>query len=121
MYHYNENDVIRYESDWFDNNCDTIKQWFNPDTFDWSWSELLAQYCFDYFEIWWDPEKYEWDGYSDYLVEFCPEHIKTWFDKDKFNWNDGTLLFRHCVHDIDIWHDGFREYKLNEKMKKYLD
>jgi len=41
---------------------DFFDEWWDPDKFDWLSSWLLSEYCSDHFEKWWDADKFNWDG-----------------------------------------------------------
>ena len=111
---------IEYTYDWFRDNSDEIELWFDPEIVDWHRvSGYLAVYCSEYFEIWWDKDKYNW-GYSWALAVHCSEYFEIWWDKDKYDWQNlyAFDLIRHCCDYKDIWlHDKrgrdmfFRHFK----------
>lgn len=72
---------IHYHGLWFIEHAHAIDEWFDPNSFNWF--------------------------YSEYLVIFCPEHFEKWWDPNKFNWTYKKLLFDNCLKYKDIWHDRF--------------
>jgi hypothetical protein len=44
-------------------------------------------YCNDHFDIWWDPERYNWSIYLNLLIEYCLDYIDVWWDLDKIKEN----------------------------------
>lgn len=77
---------------------------------------LLYKYCADYFLIWWDKTKVDWDTESDFLCLFASEHFNIWWDKNKFNYDKGLFfLSKHCHKHFKFW--------IDEKIKiiKYVD
>jgi len=65
-------------------------------------SDKLCDTYPDYFDIWWDREKFDW-LYSYALAEFCNDHFDKWWDENKFDWSDSYALARHCNNHFDIW------------------
>tara|TARA_R110002020_G_scaffold96724_7_gene231319 strand:- start:1149 stop:1328 length:180 start_codon:yes stop_codon:yes gene_type:complete len=54
---------IEYNREWFYLNAHMIDWWFDADTFDWYWSELLA-----YIDIWYDSSKFD-KSYDELLLD----------------------------------------------------
>lgn len=96
---------IRYTTTWFDNNASLIREWFDPDTFDWVYSNLLARSCSKDFDLWYDPDTFNW-FYGHYLARNCSEHFTKWFNHETFNWLENKYyLSEYCLAYIDIWYD----------------
>lgn len=83
---------------------DWFEFWWNPDKFHWGQaSEYLVRSCSKYFTTWWNPDKFNW-CYSYLLPRFCGDHFETWWDPDRFNWNSGSkYLARYCSRYFDKW------------------
>ena len=55
-----------------------IEKWFNPNTFDWKLSYMLAIECNEQFDLWWNPHKYNF-AHSYFLVKYCKNNICKWY------------------------------------------
>tara|TARA_R110002020_G_scaffold441478_1_gene652246 strand:+ start:3387 stop:3737 length:351 start_codon:yes stop_codon:yes gene_type:complete len=98
---------IEYTSEWFEDNADSIGDWFDPETFEWSrYSVALAVHCSKYIKIWFDPDKYNWRLSSDYLAMYCSSDFEFWFNPDNYNFNYRNELFNCCLEYIYIWYDS---------------
>tara|TARA_R110002020_G_scaffold96724_7_gene231321 strand:- start:1597 stop:1869 length:273 start_codon:yes stop_codon:yes gene_type:complete len=76
---------------WWVANADDLTAWFDPKTFDWDYSEMLAKYGHKEFELWWDADMFEW-YYNNYLVKYCLAYIDIWYDSSKFSKSYDELL-----------------------------
>ena len=99
---------IEYTDDWFVENVDNFDLWFDPETFDWhegSW--LLGAICSKYFNKWFDPDTFGWDmGASWSLPYSCSDCFDVWWDSEKYEWNDdGWALANYCSEHFDKWWD----------------
>ncbi len=104
---------IEYTDDWFVENVDNFDLWFDPETFDWhegSW--LLGAICSKYFNKWFDPDTFGWDmGASWSLPYSCSDCFDVWWDSEKYEWNDdGWALANYCSEHFDKWWDADRFY-----------
>jgi len=74
-----------------------FNEWWDPNKFDWKgYSFFLAEFCTRYFDIWWDSDKYNWQD-SRYLAEYCSDHFPKWWNSERFNWQDGCWhLVKYC-------------------------
>jgi hypothetical protein len=86
-----------------------IKELWNPEEFDWSWSNYLIKYCSECFKLWWDPEKFNW-SWSYYLAKYCSEYIELWWDSEKFNWDCSYYLAKYCSEYKYIWEKDYEKY-----------
>ena len=97
-----------------------IKEWWNPEKFDWEDSWALAKYCSNYFNIWWDAKKFNWEG-SCILAQYCTNYFNIWWDADKYDWEDSWVLAKFCSKYFKIWWDSekynWRDGK--DKLTKY--
>ena len=60
------------------NHHSQIKEWFDPNTFDWNYSKYLVMYCYKDFDFWWDPNKFDWKYW--YMIQnFCNKEFINWF------------------------------------------
>ena len=93
--------------------------WWDPDKFNWKEaSHYLCYYCRNYFDDWWDPDKFDWEKGSRYLCECHSDYFNNWWDSDKFNWEDASYaLCKYCHKYFDIWWDS---NKFNWKRSEYL-
>jgi hypothetical protein len=81
---------------------DHFDKWWNPERFDWKWSRYLAIYCSDHFDKWWNPEKFDWK-WSRYLAIYCSDHFDKWWNPDKFNWDWSEYLAKYYSEHFDKW------------------
>ena len=99
-----------------------IKEWWDPEKFDWKYLWALAQYCSEYFNIWWDANKWNWKNGSWVLAKYCTKYFKIWWDPKKFNWKtDSKTLAENCLDYFDIWWDAekFNWRDGKDKLTKY--
>ena len=91
---------IEYTHYWFEKNADKFELWFDPETFNWDHASYhLTQYCSSDFKLWWDADKFNWsEGWA--LVIHCSEHRLTWL-QDK---RDREVFFRNFRY---IRNNGF--------------
>jgi len=90
-------------SDYLTEYCSSqFDKWFNPEKYNWEYSHYLALYCFDHFDKWFNSEKYNWE-YSHYLALYCFDHFDKWFDSEKFNWGYSHYLTLYCLEHINKW------------------
>lgn len=86
---------IEYTEEWFHINKDSIKEWFDPETFDWKYGYLLAVHCHNEFKIWFDPTKYNWTASSRRIIAtYCIRYIDIWFDSSRFSKSYDEYLIR---------------------------
>lgn len=76
-----QNNYTLYFQDWIEKNHYTIKQWWDPDEFNWgknSW--LIANHCMKSFNLWWDKDKFN-HLHSAWLTgEIGVKHFNEWWD-----------------------------------------
>lgn len=90
--------------------CDTYPTyfdvWWNPDKFDWeNSSKYLCEYCSQHFDKWWDPDKFNYIQCSTKLIKYCSEYFNKWWDPDKIKLplNGIDYLKKYCSEYKDIW------------------
>ena len=93
-------------------------EWFQQlDKFDWKTSSyLLCKYFSKFFNVWWDPRKFNWQ-YSDRLCLHCHEYFKIWWDPNKFDWQSSNYLNVFCQEYKDIWEKDYLYYKIKGDCK----
>jgi len=99
---------IEYTENWFQKNADDIKYWFDPKIFNWlDGSYPLAKYCFEYFELWWDSDKFDCNRRyalgSCFLAKYCTNYFDIWWDAERFNWEYSEFLVKYCCDYRHIW------------------
>ena len=84
-----------------------IKQWWDPDRYNWQSSCVLIRYCRQYFNIWWDPERFDWKPRSTrFLMNYCKEHFDTWWDPKSFPWETNVIYLLKDFNDkFETWWD----------------
>ena len=106
---------VEYTYEWFEANADHFNKWFDPDAFDWEYSDWLAAYCSQHFNKWFDPDAFNWYC-SQYLARYCYKHFETWWDANKFNWQRSYYLTKFCSSHIDVWYDPKRFVESKEDL-----
>ena len=97
---------------------DYLPVWWNPDRFDWGYSDYLVRYCAKYFDLWWNANKFDWI-YRDLLIQYCSDYFHLWWNPKKF-YRDRQikLLSKFCRQYKHIWYHstvklrriGYREF-----------
>ena len=97
--------IMRVNQNW---EFDFVK-WWDPQSFNWTYSGFLARYCSKYFEIWWDPQSFNWRSCAA-LTRHCRRHFTTWWDPEKFDWNTKAvkLLIKNYSAFVNTWWDPLR-------------
>jgi len=67
---------------------DYFNEWWDPDKFSWKPVLSLTICCDIHFKTWWNPDKYDW-YYSDALAKYCADYFNMWWDAEKFDWVEG--------------------------------
>ena len=94
-------------------NQEEFKNWWNTIDVDYCEMRLeyLCKYCNNNFEIWWDPDKFNWLWFH-YICKYCSKYFLIWWDPDEFNWVYIKSLKRHCSKHKDIWEKDYFIHKL---------
>jgi len=119
---------IEYTEKWFKEHASNITEWFNPDTFNWSFSWLISKYCsndFDFwfsdkfnfcdiwslvaygsehFDKWFNANNFDWEYSAKFLVWHCSDHFQKWWDPETFDWYCADDLVKYCSEYKDIWY-----------------
>jgi hypothetical protein len=82
---------------------DAFQEWFDPNTYDWKYSDVLCKYYAPQFHLWWNTSKFKWENSSDYLIINCYDNFEEWWDGDKFEWSHLSLLTAYCTEHFNIW------------------
>lgn len=64
---------ITYSFEFFMKNNDKFDEWFDAETFAWSYSLFLAKCCSSNFDKWWDSDRYPVP--CDYLMRYCAKDV----------------------------------------------
>ncbi len=86
----------------------------------------MPKNCSDYFDIWWDTKKFNWENALWSLVCHCSEHFNHWWKPKQFDWdhvspsgeNIRDLLRKHCDKHKNTWAEDYVIYKLLSEGKK---
>jgi len=93
--------------------------WWNPDLFVWilktdspSWH--IAFSCPDWFNVWFDADKYDYKICSEILVNIYYEKFNIWWHADRFHFDQHTAagLEVNCQQFKEIWAPYYVEWKL---------
>ena len=109
-------------------NCHNhIKKWWNSDII-FRDKNLYSKYYIpqllihapDDFDLWWNPDKYDYSCFCPEFIEYVPEHFYKWFDKDKIPdsfWDKYSWAF--AAELSDLFNDWFDKSKFNYGMNRY--
>jgi len=70
------------------------------------------------FTEWWNKvkDRIDWKESSNILCEYVPHRFDIWFDPEKFNWKDATKeLMANCQNYKHIWEKDYLVWKLQQK------
>tara|TARA_R110002020_G_scaffold441478_1_gene652245 strand:+ start:3100 stop:3390 length:291 start_codon:yes stop_codon:yes gene_type:complete len=76
---------------WWDDNAGSIRDWFDPKTFDWSDAIYLMVWCHKDFNFWFNPDTFDWTQKS-LLVDYGMKYIDIWYDSSRFEKSYDELL-----------------------------
>lgn len=67
-------------------------------------STYLAKYSSEFFDVWWDAEKFDWT-FVNYLCQFCHMHFEKWWDIERIKFNNDIMDFleTYCQDYANIW------------------
>jgi len=71
------------------------------------------------FELWWKhiESEFNWSWDSQLLIFNCKQHFEIWWDPEKFNWGNKWLLEEHCQRFEHIWKIDYVMKKLGNTYK----
>lgn len=71
------------------------------DLFDWE----KGVYCYEYFDKWFDSEKFNYNYCYQYLVLYCLDEFDKWFIPEKFDFEIVNVyyMYEHCSKYKHIW------------------
>ena len=82
-----------------------FKEFYNCNLEEFLWSiyswELAKKYS-TYFEILFNPNKFNW-FYSWSLCQYCSKYFEKWYNPNKFDWRQIYFLKKHCRRYRHIW------------------
>lgn len=83
---------------------DYFDLWWDADKFDYKEGSVpLASHCRGHFEKWWNPDKFNWIRASNGLAKNCGIYFEKWWNPEKFNWAAIKYLYSNCQDYRDIW------------------
>ena len=98
------NDVQKFIADLkqHDKYDKSLDDW-DPDKFDWTCSKLLPVHYKEYFHIWFNKKYYQYEHTSWSLASFCYKYFLIWWDSDKFHKSGYSALVDNCYMYFNIW------------------
>jgi len=81
--------------------------WWDPELYNYDYSEFLVIYCSNHFDKWWDPIKVNWYYSSLYLAMYCSRYFKKWWSPKRFYVDQVAVkaLFEHCSDYKHLWYE----------------
>jgi hypothetical protein len=82
--------------------------------------DSMCQYYPDEFSGWWNPEKFNW-LFTEKLLQYCGDDFDTWYDADIFFSLNGyqsivqrnlTLLRHDCGPFEHVWYKDYLAYRI---------
>ena len=95
----------------FENHCDNFDLWYYTGLVDiGKSSHLLCEYApSQAFDVWWDPDEFNWERDSTFLIDNFSDRFDDWWDPERFNWKYSASLSRiSMVKHWDTWWDPER-------------
>jgi hypothetical protein len=63
----------------------------------------MVFFAWPLYEQWWNPDKFNWVGYSRQLGIHVCDDFEIWWNPEKFNWVWAHILKMHCHRFEHIW------------------
>jgi hypothetical protein len=78
--------------------------WWDPQAFNWTaYSGELIKLYNHRFDDWWDPNKFNWFNHSTFLLQYAGDKFDKWWDPKRFNWRASDILADMYASVFDKW------------------
>lgn len=81
---------------------------------------IVMEECKDSFQVWWDPQRFDWDSYSYFLPWHLKDKFEFWWDPKRFNWKPSALFAKE--EDASIYSGSWALLsEMKEEFPKWWD